>query len=150
MSKVYALSGLRAAYLCAPPHQLEGLRQIQPPWEVSLPAQVAAVKALEDPAYYQQRYAETADLRARLIDDLRALDAMEIVPSTTNFLLCRLHDDRPAVATLIERCEAEGLFLRAVGSMGSGFGARDLRLAVKDAETNGRMVEIVGRALGRG
>ncbi len=148
MSKVYALSGLRAAYLCAPPHQLESLRQIQPPWAVSLPAQVAAVKALEDPAYYRQRGAETATLRQLLIRELRALDAMEIVPSTTNFVLCRLHPDRPEAAALIERCEAEGLFLRAAGDLGTGLGARDLRVAIKDAETNSRMVEILGRALG--
>ena len=41
LSKVYALSGLRAAYLCAPPHQLEELRALTPPWSVSLPAQIA-------------------------------------------------------------------------------------------------------------
>ena len=37
MSKVYALSGARAAYLCAGAHQLEELRAITPPWVVSLP-----------------------------------------------------------------------------------------------------------------
>ena len=46
MSKTYALSGARVAYLCASPHQLEGLRPLCPPWAVSLPAQIAAVKAL--------------------------------------------------------------------------------------------------------
>ena len=49
MSKSYALSGARVAYLCAGPHQLESLRLLSPPWAVSLPAQIAAVKALEDP-----------------------------------------------------------------------------------------------------
>jgi histidinol-phosphate/aromatic aminotransferase/cobyric acid decarboxylase-like protein len=34
MSKVYALSGARVAYLCAGPHQLEELRAITPPWVV--------------------------------------------------------------------------------------------------------------------
>jgi histidinol-phosphate/aromatic aminotransferase/cobyric acid decarboxylase-like protein/GNAT superfamily N-acetyltransferase len=46
MSKVYALSGARVAYLCAGAHQLEALRAITPPWVVGLPAQVAAVRAL--------------------------------------------------------------------------------------------------------
>lgn len=147
LSKVYALSGLRAAYLCAPPHQLEALRQIQPPWAVSLPAQVAAVKALEDPVYYRERYRQTITLRQLLVRDLRASGAMEVVPSTTNFVLCRLHPDRPRAAELIERCRAEGLFLRAAGDLGTGLGARDLRIAIKDAETNGRMLGILGRAL---
>ena len=51
MSKVYGLSGARVAYLCAGPHQLEALRAITPPWVVSLPAQVAAVRALQNPDY---------------------------------------------------------------------------------------------------
>src|SRR5207249_1973671 len=35
MSKVYALSGARAAYLCAPAERARGLRRITPPWAVS-------------------------------------------------------------------------------------------------------------------
>jgi len=62
MSKVYALSGARVAYLCAGAHQLEALRAITPPWVVSLPAQLAAVRALQDPDYYAARYAETKNL----------------------------------------------------------------------------------------
>src|SRR5205085_4484533 len=73
MSKVYALSGARVAYLCAGAHQLEELRAITPPWVVSLPAQVAAVRALQDPSYYADRYRETAALRQELSLRLTAL-----------------------------------------------------------------------------
>ena len=55
MSKVYALSGLRSAYLCASEHLLEDLRLLTPPWAVSLTAQVASVMALQDMEYYEQR-----------------------------------------------------------------------------------------------
>ncbi len=147
MSKVYALSGLRAAYLCAPPHQLEGLRQIQPPWEVSLPAQVAAVKALLDPGYYQQRHLETRELRGELVEGLQGLEAMEILPSTTNFVFCQLRPGQAPASSIVAACEAEGLFLRDAGSMGTRLGPRALRIAVKDRATNRRMVEILGRAL---
>ncbi len=56
MSKVYALSGARVAYLCGAPHHLEALRRVTPPWAVGLPAQVAAVMALQDPDCYTVRY----------------------------------------------------------------------------------------------
>src|SRR6266850_1229630 len=92
MSKVYALSGARAAYLCAGPHQLEELRAITPPWVVSLPAQVAAVRALQDPEYYAARYRETGALREELADQLRSL-SWEVVPGIANFLLCHLPTD---------------------------------------------------------
>jgi histidinol-phosphate/aromatic aminotransferase/cobyric acid decarboxylase-like protein len=66
MSKVYALSGARAAYLCAPPTIARSLRRVTPPWAVSLPAQVAAIKALDDPDYYASRYRETHQLSEEL------------------------------------------------------------------------------------
>jgi len=37
-SKVYALSGLRAGYVCCVPEAARGLRDLTPPWVVSLPA----------------------------------------------------------------------------------------------------------------
>lgn len=146
MSKVYALSGARTAYLCAGAHQLEPLRPLTPPWAVSLPAQVAAVKALQDPDYYAARYAETHRLRDQLGQGLARLH-IETVPSVTNFLLCHLPDPGPDAAALIEQARKQGLFLRDVSTMGSQLSERAVRIAVKDADTNRRLLEILGDLL---
>jgi histidinol-phosphate/aromatic aminotransferase/cobyric acid decarboxylase-like protein len=146
MSKVYALSGARAGYLCAGPHQLEPLRPITPPWAVSLPAQVAAVKALQDPAYYAARYEETHRLRAQLLEWLRPL-GLELAPSVTNFLLCHLPESGPDAATVVSRCREHGLFLRDASPMGSQMGRHALRIAVKDAAANRRLAEVLSKAL---
>lgn len=146
LSKTYALSGARAAYLCASPHQLESLRAITPPWAVNLLGQVAAVKALEDPDYYTARYEETRQLRRQLSEGL-ALLGWEVTPSQTNFLLCHLPADGPDTQTLLEQCKQEGLFLRDMTAMGQRLGDRAVRIAVKDATTNARMLEILRRLL---
>lgn len=146
MSKTYALSGARVAYLCAGPSQLESLRPLTPPWAVSLPAQVAAVKALEDADYYAARYAETHALRAELAQGLQAL-GWEVVPSVTNYLLCHLPAGGSDAATVIARCRAQGLFLRDAATMGSQLGDRVIRVAVKDAATNQRTLRILGEIL---
>jgi histidinol-phosphate/aromatic aminotransferase/cobyric acid decarboxylase-like protein len=146
MSKVYALSGARAAYLCAGAHQLEELRAITPPWVVSLPAQVAAVRALQDADYYRARYAETATLREQLAAKLTEL-GLDVVPGVANFLLCHLPSDGPDAATIVRRCRERGLFLRDAGAMGSQLGSHGLRIAVKDGETNQRMMAILAPAL---
>jgi histidinol-phosphate/aromatic aminotransferase/cobyric acid decarboxylase-like protein/GNAT superfamily N-acetyltransferase len=143
MSKVYALSGVRAAYLCAGPHQLEALRAITPPWAVSLPAQVAAVRALEDPAYYAARYTETAMLRESLAAGLRAF-GWDVLPGIANFLLCHLPASGPDAETVLQRARPHGLFVRNAATMSPRLGSRTLRLAVKDAATNQRMLEILG------
>ena len=146
MSKAYALSGARVAYLCAGPHQLEELRAITPPWVVSLPGQVAAVRALQDPEYYASRYLETAELREELRAGLAALGLLS-VPGIANFLLCQLPPQGMDAATVVERCRQRGLFLRDAGAMGTQLGSHALRIAVKDAATNRRMVEILSEVL---
>jgi histidinol-phosphate/aromatic aminotransferase/cobyric acid decarboxylase-like protein len=144
MSKAYALSGARAAYLCASPHQLEELRAFTPPWAVSLPAQLAAVRALEDPAYYSAKIAETHVLRAGLAEDLRKL-GWEVIPGTANFLLAHLPESGATAAEVVRGAQAHDLFLRDAGPLGTTLGERAIRVAVKDAATNQRMVQILSR-----
>lgn len=145
MSKAYALSGARVAYLCAGAHQLEPLRAITPPWVVSLPAQLAASRALQDSEYYAARYAETRVLRQQLSEQLQSL-GWAVTPGTANFLLCHLPESWPSADRLIQECQRHGLFLRNPGSMGSALGARAVRITVKDAATNVRMFHIIKAA----
>jgi histidinol-phosphate/aromatic aminotransferase/cobyric acid decarboxylase-like protein len=142
LSKTYALSGARAAYLCGSPHQLEPLRAITPPWGVNLMGQIAAVHALADQDYYAARYQETHALRAQLSEALTGL-GWHVNPSTTNFLLCHLPADGTDAQTLIKRCREHGLFLRDMTAMSPRLGNRVVRIAVKDAATNVRMLEIL-------
>ncbi len=142
MSKVYALSGARVAYLCAGPHQLEALRAITPPWIVGLPAQLAAVRALQSPAYYKSRYTETVTLRVNLAHELRALD-WDVLPGIANFLLCHLPTTGPDAAALVVAARTHGLFLRNAASMSPSLGTHTIRIAVKDETTNARMVDVL-------
>ena len=145
MSKAYGLSGARVAYLCAGAHQLEALRAITPPWVISLPAQVAASLALQDSGYYTARYAETRVLREQLSEQLQSL-GWAVIPATANFLLCHLPESGPPTEQLIRECQQHGLFLRNPGSMGASLGSRAVRIAVKDAPTNTRMLAIIKAA----
>ncbi len=142
MSKTYALSGARVAYLCGHSRRIEDLRAITPPWAVGLPAQIAAVKALEDPAYYRTRHRETHELREKLAESLTRL-GWEVVPGCANFLLCFLPESGPDAIRLIKRCRERDLFLRDAEPMGSQLGERAVRIAVKDAATNERMIAIL-------
>jgi histidinol-phosphate/aromatic aminotransferase/cobyric acid decarboxylase-like protein len=147
MSKVYALSGARVAYLCGPARLVAELRPLLPPWAVSLPGQVAAVAALRDPVYYARRYRETHRLREQLADMLRDVGTVDVLPSVANWILCHLRPDGPTAADVVRRCRQQGVFLRDVGAMGSRLGAHALRTAVKDDATNARIAEVVAWAL---
>ena len=147
LSKVYALSGARAAYLVGAPDLVARLRVLTPPWVVSLTAQLAAVRALESPAYYRECYARTDALRAALIEELRVIDTRIITVGTGNFLLCHLPTDRPDAATIERQCRARGLFIRDVSRIVPRLGPHVIRLAVKDAATQRRMVDLLAGAL---
>jgi histidinol-phosphate/aromatic aminotransferase/cobyric acid decarboxylase-like protein len=146
MSKVYALSGLRAAYLAGPADVVESLRPLCPPWAVSLPAQVAAVLALKSPEHYAACHKETRALRRELAAGLAAIDPrIDVLEGAANFVLCHLPDDGQDAEALIRRARARGLYLRGAGGTGAVLGDHAVRIAVKDGETQGRMLEILGK-----
>ena len=148
MSKMYALSGVRAAYLCGPSPLIEDLRSVCPPWSVSLPGQMAACEALNAGAYYRARWDETHQLREELHQQLERL-GWDVVPGCANFLLCHLPQDAPEAAKLLRRLRKRGLFLRDVANMGSHLDGRTLRVAVKDRATNAAMIRIITETLAR-
>lgn len=147
MSKVYALSGMRVAYVCASPHQLSDLISLTPPWVVGLPAQVAAVRALEDPAYYKEQYCRTHLLRAEMHDALHRMGIHEIVPGEANFLMFHLDAAQPTAVQVIDVAQQEGVFIRDVAGMGSNLGPRALRVAIKDRAQNGKVVRALQRSV---
>lgn len=147
MSKVYALSGLRVGYLCGPRDLMARLRLLTPPWAVGLPGQMAAVAALEDPDYYQGRYQETHLLREALAKELRDEFGFDVVPGAANFLFCHLPEQSLPTELLIRKCQERDLFLRDPALTTPRLGPRSLRIAVKDAETNQRTVEILKQVL---
>jgi histidinol-phosphate/aromatic aminotransferase/cobyric acid decarboxylase-like protein len=148
MSKVYALSGVRVAYLVTGAEPARALRRRTPPWAVGLAGQIAAVKALESRTHYRRYWTLTHRLRAGLARELEAITGVEVVPGVANFLLVHLASCLPNAATVVTRCRAEGLFLRDAGVMCPSLGDRAIRITVRDRMSNQRLIEIFRRALG--
>jgi histidinol-phosphate/aromatic aminotransferase/cobyric acid decarboxylase-like protein len=149
MSKAYALSGMRVGYLCAAPHQICDLIPLTPPWAVGLLAQVAAVRALDDRGYYEERYRETHLLRGEMREALYGMGIREVVPGTANFLMFHLDASHPTAAQVNESARLSGVFLRDVSKMGSSLGERVLRVAVKDSASNERVLRTLDERLAR-
>ena len=143
MSKIYALSGLRSAYLCSSAYQLEKLKAISPPWAVSLPAQIAAVNAMKDPEYYSKCYEETHELRNEFVASLTAITSVEITQTTANFILCHLNPQGPTAAKFVANCRKHGLYVRDISNMGTNIGKHTIRIAIKDRATNQKMLTIM-------
>lgn len=138
MSKVYALSGLRAAYMAASEEIVRLVGRRLPPWSVSLPAQVAAVEALADPDYYQARYRETHALRTETVRSLQTLPGTKLFDSCASFYMIKATEQ--SASWIQQQLEAENIFVRHCGSMSTRFQDNFLRIAVKTRDQNRRIV----------
>ncbi|MFJ2261354.1 aminotransferase class I/II-fold pyridoxal phosphate-dependent enzyme [Streptomyces sp. NPDC087844] len=148
LSKMYALSGMRAAYLVAEPDVAARLRRRTPPWPVSLPAQLAAVAALRDPAYYEDRWSRTHVLRSELAAALAELDPeVEVEEAVANFLTLTLPPGGPSAARLVTECRRHDVYLRDLSPLSPLYQGRAVRIAVKDTAENARIVAACRAAL---
>lgn len=147
LSKMYALSGLRAAYLVAEPSVASGLRRRTPPWQVSLPAQLAAVAALRDPDYYLARWARTHELRSDLAAGLAGLDFDAVDESVANFVTLVLPAAGPSASAFVRECRLHDVHLRDLSSLSPQYEGRAVRVAVKDVDENRRIVAACSAAL---
>lgn len=133
MSKVYALSGTRVAYLCAHPSNIKAWSTLIPPWSIGSLAQMAAIQALQDPHYYQKCYLETKALRHQFTTDLKAtFPSWKIYPGCANFVLCKLPETSPSANSIIQNCQKDGIYLRDAGKTSPSLGHRHLRIAIKN------------------
>lgn len=142
MSKVYALSGLRIGYLIAPAERTAELQRQTPPWAVDLPAQVAAIMALRDSEYYPARWRETATLRNQMVEHLVGL-GWEVAPSSSNFVLADVRTSNLETDRIAQAMMERGIFVRAFPEGQEELRRYGLRLAVKDAATQSRLVSVL-------
>ena len=149
MSKVYALSGLRAAYLCANPNNIRPLKRITPPWVISLPAQIAATYALKQEDYYIKKYQETHELRDKLELQLKQIGIDEIIPGIANFIMFHVGNDKFSASRIVNECKLKKLYLRDLSGMGTSFEDDAIRMAVKDLNTNNKMIAILRECLNK-
>ena len=149
MSKVYALSGLRVAYLVGNSGALAQLRAFAPPWAVSLPAQVAAVAALKSTSYYEARYRQTVLLREQLISQLCGRFGFSVTTSCANFLLCHIPQQMPRASEIREAAQQRGVYFRDAGTISRSLGDHCLRIAVKDSAANARILDVLTLILGK-
>lgn len=149
MSKVYALSGLRAAYLCANPNNIKPLKRITPPWVISLPAQIAATYALKQEDYYIKKYQETHELRDKLELQLKQIGIDEIIPGIANFIMFHVGNDKFSASRIVNECKLKKLYLRDLSGMGTSFEDDAIRMAVKDLNTNNKMIAILRECLNK-
>jgi histidinol-phosphate aminotransferase len=117
-SKLYGLAALRVGWAYGPSSIMDVLNLIRLPFNVSVPAQAAAVAALEDEAFAQASIAHAKRGRAALTAHLSAL-GLAPLPSATNFVTFRVPSGAKNTAQQIEAgLAAKGVLIRGLENYG--------------------------------
>lgn len=140
-SKAYGLAGLRVGYGVSHPQVADLLNRVRQPFNVSIPAQVAALAALSDHEFIARSRQVNRDGVAQLQAGLAA-HGLESLPSIANFLCVRL--GRPG-RVVFDGLLRRGVIVRPVDN----YGLPDcLRVTVGTETENRRFLDALAEVLG--
>jgi histidinol-phosphate aminotransferase len=140
-SKIYGLAGLRVGYAVGPPDVCAAMAKTRRPFDVSAPAQAAALASLDDPDEIAIRRALNAEGRERLAATLREHGLEAAAGAVGNFLYIDVGDGAGA---LYDRLLHQGVIVRPL----AGFGAPSaLRVSVGTPEENDFFAAALAAAL---
>jgi histidinol-phosphate aminotransferase len=91
-SKLAGLAGLRVGYGAFPDSLMPHLWKIKQPYNVSVAASTAAMAALEDLDWFEEKVRLIVAERARLLRLLESIPYLRPYPTQSNFILCHVVD----------------------------------------------------------
>jgi histidinol-phosphate aminotransferase len=142
-SKIYGLAGLRVGYGLAPASVVTAIAKVRRAFDVTTPAQAAALASLDSPEELVRRRLANEEQRPVLERTLREHGLAPAGPAVANFLYAEVGDDARA---LFEALLREGAIVRPL----QGFGApAAIRVTVGTAEENAFFAAALGRVRGR-
>ena len=145
-SKIYGLAALRVGWGYLPLEMTQAVDRIRLPFNVSIPAQLAAVAALGDDDFRQRSIDLVEIWRPWLTQQLGGL-GLDVAPSAANFVLVGFPKTPGRTAVEAEAFLASrGYLVRAVGN----YGLPDhLRITIGLEEHNRAVVELLADFMGR-
>ena len=141
-SKIYGLAGLRAGYAIGPAPVVTAINKVKRAFDVTTPAQIAALASLDDEAELERRRRVNAETRPQVERTLREQGFEPAGPAVANFLYADVGaDSRP----LFERLLREGAIVRPL----HGFGASTaIRVTVGTPDENEFFAAALARVAG--
>ena len=109
-SKCFGLAGLRVGYGIMSPNLAEGIMRIKPPYSVNVAAETALKKCLSNLTFYQEQVREISQTRDWVLSELSQLKQLQVFPSMSNFILCKVID--ADAAKLNADLEKQGILIR--------------------------------------
>jgi histidinol-phosphate aminotransferase len=137
-SKIHGLASLRIGWMFGPANIVDAVNRIRGPFNVSTPAMLAAVAAIEDTAHQEMSKAHNEKWRSYLTEEVTKL-GLKVTPSVGNFILIHFPTEKGKTATEADAfLTRRGLVLRALPNYGL---PHALRMTIGPEEANRLVVE---------
>lgn len=101
MTKDYAVAGIRLGYMVAAPDTIERLRCYQPFWSVNAIAQAIGLAAINDDKHIARSRKTVAEAKKYILKAIADI-GLDVIPSSTNFLLIKVGDAGSMRRALLE------------------------------------------------
>jgi histidinol-phosphate aminotransferase len=138
-SKIYGLAGLRVGYALAPEGVVTALGKVRRAFDITTPAQEAALASLDDADELRRRGEENHARRPEIERALREHGLEPAGPAVANFVYADVGEDsRP----LFEELLRQGVIVRPTHGFG---GPSAIRVTVGTAEENAFFAEALSR-----
>lgn len=132
-SKIHGLAALRIGWMFGPAQIVDAVNRIRGPFNVSTPAMLAAVAAIEDTAHQAMSKQHTEKWRSWLTEEIGKL-GLKVTPSVGNFVLIHFPTARGKTSTEADAfLTKRGLVLRALNNYGL---PHALRMTIGTEEAN--------------
>ncbi len=137
-SKIYGLASLRLGWAYGPKHIIDALERLRSPFNVSVPAQVAGLAALEDQEHIAKAKAHNSKWRDIAIQRLRGL-GLKVGETHANFILPEFPAEKgKSAADADAYLKSKGIIVRRV----DGYGLPNyLRITIGNDEEMERVLE---------
>ena len=140
-SKIYGLAGLRVGYGIAHPEVVSALEKIRQPFNINLPAQIAALAALDDEDHVRKTRSNNfgeLEFYERAFREM----GLDYVPSAANFVLVRVKEGQ----RVFEGLQRQGVITRPMG----GYGLPEwIRISVGTPDEKSRCLAALKEVLGK-
>jgi len=145
LTKIFALPGLRLAFLAAHPLVMNTLTPLVEPWPLSSQAISAGHFCLSRPGFKEESLAAVNNYRDRQLKAVKALGLGRIYPSEANFMLLKLREEIDS-QDLIGHLFDAGVLVRDAANF-NGLCPGYIRLAVRPPDEVEALVKSLGSFL---
>jgi threonine-phosphate decarboxylase len=142
LTKFFALPGIRFGFGISKDKSLVSeIREKQNPWNINCFAETAAKFVLKDELYINKSLEWISSELPFLTERLSGIELIEkVYESSSNFILCKLKEI--TAQGLYEYCISKGVVIRRASNF-KGLDGSFVRFAVKDRESNQRLIQVL-------